>query len=139
MIKTLILSAASAVLLESKPDACPDCPNVALPVAPVCIVGDCLCPHVQDAGIVKPVDTIGVLEFSSAQCSVLGLAAESQISDIHVDSYDVANLCGLLQTVQHECGNLNVEKDWKVNGDITVCEKTESCGTDGSCRVLKGR
>ena len=100
---------------------------------------ECECPHVQDVGIVKPKDTVGKIEYSEAQCNVMGLAAQSFQPEIKIESVEAVNSCGHQVAVDEFCGKSVLKKDWDVSGCINVSEKLEVCGNWHNDEHSEGR
>ena len=77
-------------------------------------------------GIVKP-EEYGTLHYAQSQADVLGRSLENCIPEVHVETLESTNTCGLQLANDYECGKDSGYSYFDVSGCINRIDKVKEC------------
>ena len=110
ILSTLVASAAAIKLQHDWCDCDLGCPH--LPD------DHCACPILQDVGIVPP-PQYGTVHYATAQADVMGYAREETHPEVHLQTLESTNSCGLDLASDYECGGFGTFKTFDIGGCLT--------------------
>ena len=79
---------------------------------------ECECPVHQDVGIVPP-PQYGTVHYPTAQADVMGFAHEETHPEVHLQTLESTNSCGLDLASEFECGGSVTFKTFDIGGCLT--------------------